>query len=163
MRLNDAISMLFQVSDELYTTRQAAWSRINATGMEGNLKPLLLFDNVHDLITVQLLIAAGGKAIFHQLGYHLDHYCAEDASIHAVLGTNTTDVIAEINKLLPHLKPWEQSPHDSTPATMAGVLMQEGFSAADTERLVNTCGTRLTAHTHTHAHGRHPCTINHRP
>jgi hypothetical protein len=103
MRLNDAISVLFQVSDELYTTRQAA----NATGKKGHLKPLLLFDNVHDLITVQLLIAAGGKAIFHQLWYHLDHYCAEDASIQAVLGTNTADVIMEIYELQPHLKPWE--------------------------------------------------------
>lgn len=130
-RLQTAFEMLFDVMDELGSAAPADAP-----------KPLLLLDDVHDLIRNDRLARAGGKLLFDVLGTLAVRYGVDQQSLRVVMAGSDNELAQ--GSLLGGDGVVVYSLADPEPATVREALTAGGrYSEADAAALVDLCGPRM--------------------
>ena len=137
-RLLAALRLLFEVCEELKLERQKTMDPLSAA-------PVLLFDEVQDLVQDTRLRRAGGKLVLDMLGALIVGYCVDRRAVRAVVAGSSAELYFELAKSTPlHGARWEyydlQGP-DKTAVVSA--LIARGYSAEEALSMVDLCGTRL--------------------
>jgi hypothetical protein len=137
-RVINALTMLFEVCCEIYDERIAA-------GMsEEEAHPVLLFDDVQDLIQNERLAANGGEEVFLHLSKLLATHVIDKQKVRAAVAGSSTELKhSSLNKGAKE-KWWRyyELP-DPDPQTVTAALQKKGFTADDAKQLIETCGTHL--------------------
>jgi hypothetical protein len=133
-RLNTAFDLLFDVLDELGSAAPA-----------GVPKPLLLLDEVHDLIKNDRLARVGGKQLFDLLGTLAVRYGVDKQSLRIVMAGSSSEFVREFAQGSPlgGNRVMVYSLADPEPAAVRGALTARGYSEADAAALMDLCGTRM--------------------
>jgi energy-coupling factor transporter ATP-binding protein EcfA2 len=137
-RLVTALCMLFEVCEELKLERQKTMDPLDAA-------PILLFDEVQDLIKDSRLNQAGGKIVLEMLGALLVGYCVDRRAIRAAVAGSSAELyfaFADNTPLRgPRLNYFDLE--DPVKSTVISALINRGYSKEEAIRMTDLCGTRL--------------------
>ena len=137
-RLVQALEALFDVAASVGRERVAAGlSRWDAA-------PVLLFDEVQDLICDDRLARAGGSAVFKALARLLVVHCVDSHAVRAAVSGSSAllsiffdRTVASGFRLITYSLP------DPEPEAVLRVLRARGYTADEAADIVALCGTRL--------------------
>ena len=137
-RLVLALRTLFDVSEELQRERQRTMSPLDAA-------PVLLFDEVQDLVKDARLARAGGRLILSVLGTLLVSYGVDRRAVRAVVTGSSAEVAFAFEECSPlRGARWEcHSLLDPEEGATRAALEARGYSAEEAQGMVDLCGTRL--------------------
>lgn len=137
-RLVAALLMLFEVCEELKLEREKTMPPLDAA-------PVLLFDEVQDLIKDERLRRAGGQIVLDMLGALLVGYCMDRKAVRAVIAGSS----AELNFAFSTSGPlnavrWEDFDLEDPPeAAVCTALVAKGYNLEEACSMTQLCGTRL--------------------
>ena len=137
-RLVTSLRMLFEVCEELKLERQKTMDPLDAA-------PVLLFDEVQDLIKDKRLKLAGGKIILDMLGSLLVGYCVDRKAVRAALTASSAELyfaFAE-NTPLRDARFNYFDLQDPDVKEVISTLVMRGYSTEEALAMVDLCGTRL--------------------
>ena len=138
-RLLAAMQLLFEVSEELKLERQKSMKPLDAA-------PVLLFDEVQDLIKDERLRRAGGQLVFDMLGAQIVAYCVDRQAVRAVITGSSAEVQFEFAGRTP-LRGNRLSYFDlkdpETGTVIAALQSEGGYSKEEARSMTDLCGTRL--------------------
>ena len=137
-RLVLALRTLFDVSEELQQERQRTMSPLDAA-------PVLLFDEVQDLVKDARLARAGGRLILSVLGTLLVSYGVDRKAVRAVVTGSSAEVAFAFEECSP-LRDARWVCHsllDPEEGATRAALEARGYSAEEAQGMVDLCGTRL--------------------
>ena len=137
-RLVAALHLLFEVCEELKLERQKSMSPRDAA-------PVLLFDEVQDLIKDERLKRAGGQIVLDLLWSLLIGYCVERQAVRAVIAGSSVELHFAFAASTPLRDPrWECFDlEDPDHGAVISALQAGGYSAEEAHSMTNLCGTRL--------------------
>ena len=138
-RLVGALEMLFSVCAQVRDERVAA-------GMSAlDAAPVLLFDEVQDLIKDSRLKRAGGDLVFHMLGALIVAYAVDRKAVRvAVAGSSAELDFAFGASTAARDNRWDYfALADPSAAAVAGALEQRGYTSGEARDMIALCGTRL--------------------
>ena len=137
-RLCQALSLLFEVAKEQYHARRAAGVP------HEDAAPVLLFDQVQDLIRDDRLAGAGGRFVFNTLAVLLVAYGVDSESVRAAVAGSSALLSVEFDKTVASGFRWVyyELPDPEADAVLAA-LRASGYSDDDARSMVALCGTRL--------------------
>ena len=137
-RLVLALRMLFDVSEELQRERQRTMDPLDAA-------PVLLFDEVQDLVKDARLARAGGRLILSVLGTLLVSYGVDRRAVRAVVTGSSAEVAFAFEECSPlRGARWEcHSLLDPEEGATRAALEARGYSAEEAQGMVDLCGTRM--------------------
>ena len=137
-RLVLALRMLFDVSEELQRERQRTMDPLDAA-------PVLLFDEVQDLVKDARLARAGGRLILSVLGTLLVSYGVDRRAMRAVVTGSSAEVAFAFEECSPlRGARWEcHSLLDPEDGATCAALEARGYSAEEAQGMVDLCGTRM--------------------
>lgn len=138
-RLVGALEMLFSVCAQVRDERVAA-------GMSAlDAAPVLLFDEVQDLIKDSRLKRAGGDLVFHMLGTLIVAYAVDRKAVRvAVAGSSAELDFAFGASTAARGNRWDYfALADPSAAAVAGALEQRGYTSGEARDMIALCGTRL--------------------
>ena len=137
-RLCKAFRMLFQAADELQHERVTAGVPFK------DARPLLLLDEVQDLIRDDRLARVGGRHVFRELAVLLVHYCVDKETVRAAVAGSSALLLIDFNKTVARSARWQcHELQDPEPGVVREALIARGYSVADAAALVAQCGPRL--------------------
>jgi hypothetical protein len=138
VRLMAALETLFSVCAELQRERAAA-------GLpECDAAPVLLFDEVQDLIKDARLEAAGGRLIFRTLATLIVAYGVDRKAVRIVVAGSSAELDFAFDSTTAKGNRWRYYfLQDPPPGDVMRVLVARGYADADARALVALCGTRL--------------------
>ena len=137
-RLVLALRILFDVCEELQRERQRTMSPLDAA-------PVLLFDEVQDLVKDARLARAGGRLILSVLGTLLVSYGVDRRAVRAVVTGSSAEVAFAFEECSP-LRGARWVGHsllDPEEGATRAALEARGYSAEEAQGMVDLCGTRL--------------------
>ena len=137
-RLVLALHMLFEVCEALKQERQKTMPPLDAA-------PVLLFDEVQDLIKDERLARAGGRMVLSLLGALLVNYCVDRRAVRAVVAGSSAELYFAFEERSPlRGARWDcyTLPDPEVRATTAA-LVARGYSEEEARGIVDLCGTRL--------------------
>jgi hypothetical protein len=137
-RLVLALHMLFEVCEALKQERQKTMAPLDAA-------PVLLFDEVQDLIKDARLARAGGRMVLSLLGALLVNYCVDRRAVRAVVAGSSAELYFAFEERSPlRGARWDcyTLPDPEVHATTAA-LAARGYSLEEARGIVDLCGTRL--------------------
>jgi len=107
--------------------------------------PVLLFDEVQDLVKDARLARAGGRLILSVLGTLLVSYGADRRAVRAVVTGSSAEVAFAFEECSPlRGARWEcHNLLDPEEGAMRAALEARGYSAEEAQGMVDLCGTRL--------------------
>jgi len=137
-RLVTALRLLFEVCEELKLERQKSMSPLDAA-------PVLLFDEVQDLIKDARLKNAGGQIVLDLLGSMIVSYCVDRRAVRAVVAGSSAELQFAFAASTPLRGPrWECFDlEDPDHGAVITALQAGGYSAEEAHSMTNLCGTRL--------------------
>lgn len=137
-RLAGALRTLFEASELLFHERLGAgMSRCDAA-------PILLFDEVHDLIRDDRLAAAGGRYLFQELATLLVAYVVDRQAVRAAVAGSSALLSVEFDRTVAAGARWEYyTLRDPADHVTRDALLAAGYSAADASAMMNLCGARM--------------------
>ena len=137
-RLVMAVRLLFDVCEELKLERQKSMNPRDAA-------PVLLFDEVQDLIKDTRLKLAGGQIVLDLLGSLLVGYCVDRQAVRAVVAGSSAELQFEFAARTPLRGPrWDcYDLEDPDHGAVITALQAGGYSAEEAHSMTNLCGTRL--------------------
>jgi len=138
VRLVDALQTLFSVCAELRLERIAA-------GLSAHdAAPVLLFDEVQDLVKDARLKNAGGELIFHTLATLIIRFGVDSQAVRAVVAGSSAELDFSFNKTTASGNRWNYHDlADPAPDVVTAALVARGYTEADARAMVALCGTRL--------------------
>jgi hypothetical protein len=137
-RLASALGMLFSVCGDLQRERVAAGLS------EHDAAPVLIFDDVHDLIKDARLAAAGGRLVFRTLATLLVAYGVDRKAVRAVVAGSSAELDFAFDATPARGNRWvHYTLRDPPPADVVRALVARGYAEADARDMVALCGTRL--------------------
>jgi energy-coupling factor transporter ATP-binding protein EcfA2 len=137
-RLLLALRVLFEVCEALKLERQRTMPPLDAA-------PVLLFDEVQDLIKDARLARAGGRLVLSALGSLLVGYSVDRKAVRAVV-TGSSAELAFAFEECSALRGARWAVHsllDPEEAATRAALAARGYSAEEARGMVRLCGTRL--------------------
>ena len=137
-RLVLALHILFEVCEELKLERQKIMPPLDAA-------PVLLFDEVQDLIKDARLARAGGRMVLSLLGALLVNYCVDRRAVRAVVTGSSAELYFAFEECSPlRGARWDcyTLPDPEVRATSTA-LVARGYSEEEVRGIVGLCGTRL--------------------
>ena len=137
-RLVDAFNTLFEVCAQLRRERVAA-------GMSPqDAAPVLLFDEVQDLIRDDRLARVGGIEIFNALAKLLVIHGVDDHAVRTAVTGSSALLSVYFERTVASGGRWRfyELP-DPEPEVVARALRAHGYTAAEAEDMIALCGTRL--------------------
>lgn len=137
-RLLTALRTLFAASAELCLERVEA-------GMPRDVAaPVLLFDEVHDLIRDDRLARAGGRFLFDELAALLVAYGVDRRAVRAAVAGSSALLSVEFDKAVAAGARWAYYElQDPDAGAVRDALCAQGYSSADAEAMIQLCGTRM--------------------
>ena len=138
-RLVGALEMLFSVCAQVRDERVAA-------GVPAlDAAPVLLFDEVQDLIKDSRLKRAGGDLVFHMLGTLIVAYAVDRKAVRvAVAASSAEPDFAFGASTAARGNRWDYfALADPSAAAVAGALEQRGYTSGEARDMIALCGTRL--------------------
>jgi hypothetical protein len=137
-RLVSALRMLFEVCEELKLERQKTMDPLDAA-------PILLFDEVQDLIKDSRLKQAGGKIVLEMLGSLLVGYCVDRRAIRAAVTGSSAELYFAFAENTPLRGPRFNYYDLEDPVTSSVIfaLINRGYSKEEAISMTDLCGTRL--------------------
>jgi hypothetical protein len=130
--------MLFEVCETLKQERQKTMPPLDAA-------PVLLFDEVQDLVKDARLARAGGRLILGLLGTLLVSYGVDRRAVRAVVTGSSAEVAFAFEECSPlRGARWEcHSLLDPEEGATRAALEARGYSAEEAQGMVDLCGTRM--------------------
>jgi energy-coupling factor transporter ATP-binding protein EcfA2 len=137
-RLVSALRMLFEVCEELKLEREKTLGPLDAA-------PVLLFDEVQDLIKDDRLKLAGGEVILKMLGTLLVAYCVDRRAVRAAVAGSSAELYFAFAACSPlHNARWKYYDlKDPGQAAVTAALEAQGYTTEEALSMVELCGTRL--------------------
>ena len=137
-RLCLAFRTLFWAADELQNERVLA-------GMSfADARPVVLLDEVQDLIRDDRLARVGGRYVFRELAVLLVRYCVDKETVRAAVAGSSALLLVDFDKTVARPSRWLlHELEDPEPGVVREALIARGYSAADAAALVAQCGPRL--------------------
>ena len=137
-RLIGALTLLFSVCAELRNERAAA-------GVPAlDAAPVLLFDEVQDLIKDSRLKSAGGEAVFDMLAALIVSHCVDRTDARAVVTGSSAELNFAFSETVARGNRWHHHDlADPAPGVVVAALIARGYAEADAHAMVALCGTRL--------------------
>ena len=135
-----AIGTLFKCLAEIAT--EVDW-RGNPVGMT----PVLIMDEVYDLIKDEDLAKLGGTNLFRKIGLLLTIHCVDEKIIHAIVASSSYHMVSQF-QLLTTLKETKVRVFnllDLEPAMIIAHLQERGYSESEATRMLDIVGPRLRA------------------
>ena len=138
LRLVHALNTLFDVCAQLRRERIAAGISPQ------DAAPVLLFDEVQDLIRDDRLKRVGGVTIFNALAKLLVTYGVDDHAVRAAVAGSSALLSVYFERTVASGGRWRyyELP-DPEPEAVLRALRARGYTAAEAEDMVALCGTRL--------------------
>ena len=138
-RLAAALRLLFDASDALCRER-AARHDISAA----DAPPVLLFDDVEDLIRDADLARAGGRFVFEELASLITAYCVDRRTVRAAVAGSGGALAEALDDTAAGGMRWVvRELRDPSEAAAHAALQARGIAHADATRIVAACGARL--------------------
>jgi hypothetical protein len=134
-----ALNLLFEVCEEIKNERiESGVSDIDAA-------PVIVLDEVQDLIQNVCIKEAGGEAIFAVVGTLLASYGPGRHAVRCVVAGSTAEVYFLISKLSAARNGRVAffRLRDPSSEAMSSALVQRGYSSSDADTMIALCGTRL--------------------
>ena len=137
-RLCLAFRTLFWAADELQNERVLA-------GMSfADARPVVLLDEVQDLIRDDRLARVGGRYVFRELAVLLVRYCVDKETVRAAVAGSSALLLVDFNTTVARSSRWRyHEVRDPAPGVVREALVARGYSATDAAALVAQCGPRL--------------------
>jgi energy-coupling factor transporter ATP-binding protein EcfA2 len=137
-RMATALRMLFAVSAELGQERlMAGISRSDAA-------PVLLFDEVQDLIRDDRLARLGGRFLFDELAVLLVAYGVDRRVVHAAVAGSSALLSYEFDRTVAAGFRWSYYElQDPDEGCVRDALLKKGYSDDEAAAMIKLCGTRL--------------------
>ena len=138
-RIIQALTMLFDVCAQLHAERVAAGLSVT------DAAPVLLFDEVQDLIKDERLARAGGRDVFNLLGAQLIAHCVDRQEVRAAVAGSSAALDFAFAAASPARgNRWTYYDlRDPSPETVVTALQARGYTAHEAQDMVALCGTRL--------------------
>ena len=138
VRLVIALETLFSVCAELQRERMA-------TGMSAHdAAPVLIFDEVQDLIKDERLRDAGGQLVFRMLATLLVAYGVDRKAVRVVVAGSSAELDFAFDATTAKGNRWRYySLQDPLQADVVSALKGRGYSEDEAAAMVALCGTRL--------------------
>jgi hypothetical protein len=137
-RLIAALGLLFSVCEELRSERVAA-------GIPPlDAAPVLLFDEVQDLVKDARLKAAGGDFIFRTLATLIVAYGVDREVVRVVVAGSSAELYFAFQATTAKGNRWSvYTLDDPAPDVVAGALEARGYSRDEARDMIALCGTRM--------------------
>ena len=137
-RLIDALGLLFSVCEELRFERVAAGiSALDAA-------PVLLFDEVQDLIKDVRLKNAGGSLVFQTLATLIVAYGVDRGVVRVVAAGSSAELFFAFQATTAKGNRWSViTLADPAHDTVEGALEARGYSRDEARKMIALCGTRM--------------------
>ena len=137
-QLATALRLLFDVAEAL------CHERVDAGLSREDAAPVLLFDEVQDLIRDDRLACAGGRFLFQELATLLVAYGVDRRVVHSAVAGSSALLSIEFNKTVAAGARWMYTElQDPDPDSVSAALCARGYSAAEASAMIALCGTRL--------------------
>jgi energy-coupling factor transporter ATP-binding protein EcfA2 len=137
-RLIRALRLLFSVCAELRNERAAA-------GMSAlDAAPILLFDEVQDLLKDERLKAIGGEDVFDALATLIVVHCVDRLDVRAIVAGSSAELYFAFSDTVARGNRWRYFElADPAPDVVVAALVKRKYAEADARAMVALCGTRL--------------------
>ena len=165
MTLPQALRILFEELEALYM----ADPRRRDPKTRAAAQPVLLFDEVQDLIRSDRLKNAGGEAVFHELARLATVFNVDRQVVRVVLSGSTGFLLRELDKTVASKnRVTAVNIKDPTEDQIRARLATLGYTSVEADRILDSCGTRLRdlseiLHAHPPAHGAALTTLLQQP
>jgi hypothetical protein len=140
VRLVGALSMLFSVCKQLSFERQAQ-------GVPAQFAaPVLIFDELQDLIKDSRLKAAGGELVFQMIATQIVAYGVDYQvpAVRVAVAGSSAELWFAFSETVAKGNRWNVfTLSDPSPATVLDALEKRGYSSQEAQEMVAMCGTRL--------------------
>ena len=137
-RLSYALRLLFEVSETLYYERSSKGMSQDAA------RPVLLFDEVQDLIRDERLALMGGRLVFDQLASLLVGYGVDRGVVRTAAAGSSAMLAVEFNKTVANGFRWNRyMVTDPDKGDVLKALQSRGYTEQEAASMVELCGTRL--------------------
>ena len=132
------MQLLFEVSETMYFKRLGQ-------GMSPKLaRPVLLFDEVQDLVRDERLALMGGRLVFDQLASLLVTYGVDRGVVRTVVAGSSAMLAVEFNKTVANDFRWKTyMVTDPDKGDVLKALQSRGYTEQEAASMVELCGTRL--------------------
>ena len=138
IRLCDALECLFQAMEELY------YERVASGLTPDQAAPVLLLDEVQDLIKSSRLADVGGREVFDRVAQLLVAYCVDRRVVRAAVAGSSALLSVEFDRTVASGSRWRHYElRDPEEGAVLAALAAHGYSESDAHKLVSMCGTRL--------------------
>ncbi len=138
-RLIAALELLFDAAAEVCRERV-----LRKDVPPEDAAPVLLFDEVQDLIKDARLARVGGRDVFEALATLAVKYGVDAQSVRVAVAGSSALLALEFDKTVASGARW--SPHlmrDPERGAVQALLLRNGYSTADADAILDLCGTRL--------------------
>jgi hypothetical protein len=137
-RLIRALRLLFSVCADLRNERAAA-------GMSAlDAAPVLLFDEVQDLIKDDRLRAIGGEDVFDALAALIVAHSVDRLDVRAMVAGSSAELYFAFTETVARGNRWRyRQLADPAPDVVVAALVKRKYTEADARAMVALCGTRL--------------------
>ena len=137
-RLAFAMQLLFEVSETLCNERLGQGMSLEVA------RPVLLFDEVQDLIRNERLALIGGRLVFDQLASLLVTYGVDRGVVRTVAAGSSAMLAVEFNKTVANDFRWDNYlVTDPDEGDVLEALQRRGYTEQEAANMVELCGTRL--------------------
>ena len=137
-RVCDALRLLFDVLEQL------CHERVRDGIARDQAAPVLLLDEVQDLVKTSRLKDVGGRAVFETLAQLLVMYCVDRRVVRAAVAGSSAALSVEFDRTVASGSRWRYYElHDPEEGAMLDALRARGYTADEAAQLVKLCGTRL--------------------
>jgi len=138
IRLCDALECLFQAMEELY------YERVASGLTPDQAAPVLLLDEVQDLIKSSRLADVGGREVFDRVAQLLVAYCVDRRVVRAAVAGSSALLSVEFDRTVASGSRWcHYELRDPEKGVVLAALAARGYAESDAHKLVALCGTRL--------------------
>lgn len=138
VRLVSALETLFSVCEELRNERVASGIA------ELDAAPLLLFDEMQDLLKDVRLKAAGGELVFNTLARLIVFYSVDLKAVRVIAAGSSAELMFAFENTVAKGSRWRPFLlADPFPDAVTRALEQRSYSSNDARDILALCGTRL--------------------
>jgi hypothetical protein len=136
-RLLQSLNYLFEVCENV------AESRVALGISQMDAAPVLLFDEVEDLVKNSRLKQAGGDVVLNHLGTLLVRYSVDKKVIRSALAGSSAELAFAFSAPVKSSRCEYFYLADPTETALEEALVARGYSKADSQAMMQLCGTRL--------------------
>ena len=137
-RLAFAMRLLFEVSETMYFKRLGQGISLELA------RPVLMFDEVQDLVRDERLALMGGRLVFDQLASLLVTYGVDRGVVRTAAAGSSAMLAVEFNKTVANGFRWNRyMVTDPDKGDVLKALQSRGYTEQEAASMVELCGTRL--------------------